>query len=360
VSNLKFQRYYRITIQGLTRLWTVSYPFTLRMEITRSTLASANTGRFTLYNLPPDMRRDIFMDRTTSLTYRQCSLSAGYAGVIAFKAGAPPPAVFSGSLPIGTTPPGANLYATFKGNVMSCCSERRGADWVTTIEAFDGGLAMYSPKSTASVTLAAPWTGLQALEALVGSMQNVSLGAVSQGVNIPGDKNKGHSFHGDAWTLVQDLVKTSRIMVGDQEITAYAYIDNEKVNVAMENDVPIKQTLILEGAVPPGPGTGSQFTWPTLNAGIIGVPKRQAGIVEVTMLFAPSVRVGQQAQLRVFSFTRGGGSQPSEWNGTYQVRGIRHEGTISAAFDGGCRTIVQLWDSSKALATAGLIPQVAA
>lgn len=356
MSALKFQRYYQITIQGLTRLWTVSYPFTLRMEISRSTLASANTGRFTLYNLPPDMRRDIFMDRTTSLTYRPCALNAGYAGVIAFKSGAPPPAIFSGPPALGALPANANLYKVFRGNVMSCSSERRGADWVTTIEAFDGGLAMYSPKSTVSVSLNAPWTGRQALGALVDAMQSVTLGVVTPGVQIPGSVSRGYSAQGDAWTLVQDLAKTSRATIGNQEVTGYAYIDNEKVNVAMENEVPVQETIILEGAVPPGPGTGSQYSFPLLRAGIIGVPKRQAGIVEVAMLFAPSVRVGQQAQLRVFSFTRSGGTQPSEWNGTYQVRGLRHEGTISAAFDGGARTLLQLWDSSKALATAGLIP----
>lgn len=349
----KFQRFYILTIQGATQLWTVMYPFTLRMEVSRSMLASVNTARLTIYNLPPQMRQDIFMDRTSCLAYRQVILKAGYYNVQSTPQGGKTLAVYPGPTPSGQPPPNANVYKCFQGNVMSCGSERRGADWVTTLEAFDGGLAMYSPKSNVNVSLSAPWTGLQAAKALVSGMQNVTFGTVTQSVQIPGSTERGYAAQGDAWTLLQDLVKTSRQQQGDQEITGYAFIDNETVNIAMEQDVLLPNIVqLIKGAVPPGPGTGSQFTWPQLNAGIIGYPRRQAGIVEVDLVFSPQIQIGQQATLDVYSFPKGTNPTAFEWNGTYQVRGLRHEGTISGAFDGGCTTRLQLFDASKALTGA--------
>ncbi len=281
---MKFGRTYKMSIQGQHFSWTPSYPLTLEFDVQRNVFASANRGAFTLYNLQQAARRDIFFDRFVQNQRLQVVLQAGYQSM---------------------TP----LPTIFKGDIRVAWSERRGVDWVTQIECFDGGFAFYN--AFAGVTVPAPYTMMQAASALVAKMQpyGVTLGKVSN-IKLPDQKTAFYA-EGAAWKGLQQLVP------GDGQL----FVDLGICNILNPNDF-----------LPTATGLVPEISAAT---GLLGTPRRYGNRTDVRMLFDPQYIVGQQANL----------VSAESWlsNPALKVQGIHHYGKISPVETGDLFTDLALF-----------------
>ncbi len=247
------------------------------------------SGRFTLYNLAEKSRAQIFHDLYDVLNYRQIILQAGYEST-------------------DNTP----LSTIFQGNIRSAYSYKRKQDWTTVIDCFDGGFAIINGQISLSV--AAPWTTSDVIKQLVNAMPNVALGTV----NLPEVKNsRSMNLFGNAWDAIRRLTGNNT-----------AFIDSEKVNAVTQG------TYIT-------PVGGIELI--TSDTGLLGSPRKLGALVEVDMIFEPTISVNQLVQLN---------SLDPHYNGEYAVMGVTHRGTISGAVCGDAITTLSLWSGTQALANA--------
>lgn len=288
---MKFGRTYSMKIQVDNDLNSVllNYPLTLEFEITRNTFASANTGRFTLYNLGEDTRRLVYHDRYDMLTYRQIILQAGYESE-------------------NNTP----LATIFQGNVRSAYSYKHKENWTTVIDAWDGGFGIVNGQI--STSLSPSLSASDVIKNLVQAMPNVVPGTV----NIPGmQSSRSATFFGNVWNIIRRVAGNNT-----------AFIDNEKVNVVTQGTY----------VTPP-----SGIPLVTSSTGLLGTPRKLGALLEVDMIFEPRIAVNQLVSLE---------SEETYYNGQYAVMGFTHRGTISGAICGDAITTLSLWSGTQALQPA--------
>lgn len=285
--SLKLGRNFKLTVQvSDSEFVEINYPLTINFDISRNTLAQANTGTFSIVNLAEKTRKQIYHDRYQTLDYRHIKFQAGYEDMV--------------PLPV-----------CFQGDIRQASSVRKGTDFVTTIEAFDGGFAMMNAQT--SVSAPAGTNMRDILGSILQAMapQNVQKGAVG---GFSGQSERGFSAAGNAWEIANRLASAD---------DGYAYIDNEVAN-----------------ALKVGEYVKSDGETLRVNAqtGLLGTPVRFNGRVNCDMLFEPRIRIGQSVILE---------SSETANNGRYQVIGVRHRGTISGAVGGDCRTTLTLWVPGK-------------
>lgn len=287
---MKFQRIYILTvgIDDVGTTVTIASPITLHFDVQRTTLSSANTGRFQVLNLKEETRKKIFHDRYDTATFRHVVLQAGYVG--------------QNPLPV-----------IYQGNIVSAYSYRRRADWVTEIEAFDGGKAILT--SQVDQTLPAGTTLQDMMTTLMKTMSGnqVTPGAVGA---FSGQGTRGVTLVGNSWDI---LTRTA------QDQGGAAFIDQEKVHV-------LRKTEYLKGV--------AGIPLLSSSTGLLKAQRRFKGRVDVELMFESRLSVGQLVELQ---------SAERFNNGQYRVEGVRHSGTISAAVDGGVVTTANLWDGLSAL-----------
>ena len=283
---MKFQRDFIINIEGQDLSHEVKFPITLVFDILRNTLSSANTGRFTIYNLNQTTRRDIYKDRWDTTVYRQVKLQAGYIGQ-------------------------SSLPTIFQGNIQRAYSQRRGSDWATDLECFDGGFGIIN--SQINTTLAKGWDVEQALISAFKSMKDgrIEIGAIGK---FPVESTRGLTMAGTSWDSATRLVGPG-----------VCFIDGEKANALQKDE------FILNAA-----------GIPVINSstGLLNAPRRMNATLEIDMLFEPLLIVGQILRVESIETVN---------NGTYQVIGVRHKGTISGAVGGQAVTTATLWLGTSAL-----------
>jgi len=288
-TTVKFQRDYLLSVQGnldKTQYYSVKPPLTIEFDIVRNTFASANTGRFRIYNLAESTRRNLFHVRydIDEKKRQRVQLFAGYKS-------------------------NKKLPLVFLGDVFTAGTKRSGTDWITDIESFDGAIAMYNGQI--SLTKEAGWETKEILQTLVGVMPTAEFGAVG---DFKTSNSRGVSMAGNAWDIYQRII-------GDGK----AFIDMQKVYGLQENEY-----LVKPGQVELVIGSNN----------IIGTPRRDGAIIEVDIIFEPSVFIGQAVTIN---------SLETVYNDTYQLRGIHHRGTISEAICGDALTTLSLWVGTKTL-----------
>jgi hypothetical protein len=195
---------------------------------------------------------------------------------------------------------GDSLYTIFYGSVLEAKSyrEEQSVNFITEIEGSDLGPAIFGGFVSETSTLSR-----QALiEHLVDSLPYAKRGAIA---NFEGEHPRGRVMVGNPWDILQT------------ETEHNAFIDSGHVHCLRNNDA-------FEGEIP------------VINSdtGILGTPKRYNVYVVVEMLFEPALQLGQLVSLE--SRTQ------QEFNGRYKIYAISHQGVISGAVNGKCKTIVTL------------------
>lgn len=280
---MKFGRTYLATIQVGERVGTkvpsvvVRYPLTMEFDVVRNTLASSNTGHFRFFNLKPDTRAQLFHDRNSTTVFRHIVVQAGYES--------------ESPLPI-----------IFRGNIIQASSYRAGVNWITEIEAFDGGDAILN--GTVSTTAPAGTPIQNLLKTLIASMPNVALGAVSE---FQEPNSRAITLDGNSWQIASGIAADNR---------ALAFVDNERANVIKNSEyIPGIESIALISSA----------------TGLLQTPRRFDALLEADILFEPRLAIGQHVQLE---------SLETVYNGEYVVMGIHHAGVISGAVGGSATTKV--------------------
>jgi len=113
---IKFGRNYYLTIQFENGdILPLGLPFTIEFDVSRKLMAAPADAQIRIYNLGKDNRSRIHYDFSNyTPSKRFITLQAGY---------------------------GNNTPVIFFGSITQAWSVREGVDFITTIEAFDGGTA---------------------------------------------------------------------------------------------------------------------------------------------------------------------------------------------------------------------------
>lgn len=275
----KFQCHYKLILQwpnenGQIDKAIVSDPITINFDIKKELFQSTNTARIVIYNLDAGTRESIYQDRLLFETNRQKSVTllAGY---------------------------GESLTVCLFGHIQQCYSERVGVDMVTTIDVIDPDiLTQYT-----SVTFEAGTTFKEAIDYLTSQFPNLKQGEVG---NFQGEFKTPTVFDGNSFSAINELTG------------GHTYIDNGVLNTLNDNECLSNYGAYLIES----------------DTGLLGTPKRYEAVLEIEMLFEPSIRLGQMVEIV--------SSTQSRFNGQYKVVGLNHNCTISGAVAGTRRTKLQV------------------
>jgi hypothetical protein len=259
---------------------TITLPFTLEFEITRNSLATAQTATFRLYNLAEATRNAILKDKFNFTQLRAIQFRAGYY-----------------------SPANDFMPLVFNGTVLTAYSYRRGVDFITEIQAYDGGWQM-SNINTVSLTLEAGATGTQTITRL--SKLLTGLDGIPIVGNYPVANKRGEVLFGNAWQLIQLKSGFSAI------------IDNGQVKALNRDEVIAGQIPVISSAT-----------------GLLGSPQRSDASLDFEMIFEPRLTLYQLIRLE--------SSVQPIYNRNWKVMGIKHTGTISPRVGGDALTKVQLF-----------------
>lgn len=290
----KFGREYLLTIQTDDAGDTIkiNYPITLEFDINRKLFSSLNTGHFRIYNLSQLHRNQIRFSAWNVGTYRQIQLRAGYSTSLSL------PAL-------------ANLPVVFQGNITQASSMREGPNFITTIEALDGGFAFNNPSEngTALPTFPAGTPNQTIITTVADALPKTSLGAIG---SFPGSSGTGASFIGPPQEILS------------QYTGGGFFIDNESVNCLNTNEVIESSNIPLINA----------------QAGLLNTPALEQYWLYFDMIFEPRLQIGQLIALQ--------SSTDFLFNGQAKVVSIHHRGVISGAVCGEAITTVGLDLSTQA------------
>lgn len=298
----KFQRSYKLTVDTdaveignasnpaasalpSTHQIQIANPFTVEFDVNRSVLSSANTSSFKLYNLNKNTRSQIYKDKYTTNLYQGVEFKAGYQGL---------------------TP------TIFKGNVKQCYSVREGVNFVTTLEAYDGGFAFINGQTSTNFPAGTPQNAV--LESILKDLPRVNRGAVG---TFTGSLTRGNSISGNTADLLKELSGNA------------FFVDLEKAYVLQDDEAILGPISVL-----------------TSSTGLLGTPRREENVLTVDMIFEPRLLIGQQILLNT-STGEGG------FNGLFKVISLHHKGMISDAICGSATTTAGLWFGTKVLKIVG-------
>jgi len=281
----KFGLNYRLTIQGPGVDLVIEMPFTVEFDISRNNYPSTNEAKIRVYNLSQKHRDQILFDQ--------------YVGQFL-----PPdvPQILFVTLQAGYGP-GPNWPVVFTGNIIRAYSVREGVNFITNIEAFDGGAAFGNARSTINY----PSGTLQSsvIASLIADLApyGVSQGAISASYDYK--LTKGGAYSGNTIDLLRDLTHTN------------FFIDNLKANAILPTECLAGDILVID----------SSF-------GLLNTPIKQETFIELDILFEPRLAIGSQVNLE--------SSTAQTYNGIQQVSSIHHHGVISLAVSGEAVTRVGL------------------
>ena len=274
---MKFQRTYQLQVQGrpyvfrgqtVQQTYIINYPLTLELNIARNNLAAMNTAHLRIYNLSADVRRALFHTYADNATYQGVLLKAGY--------------VNEPTLPV-----------IFKGSMYTCTSYRHGVNWITDINAWDGGWAVTNAFS--NYNYPKYWKTSDVLAGIAGNFGNLTAGGIGA-FSDDSDNNTGPLVvAAKTWDKFQELAGSN----------VRTFIDQETVN-ALHND----EYLNIPGVL----------TLINSANGLKETPITDGFLTTAKMVFEPRARVGPLVTLN---------SVESYLNGQYQVIGVSHDGIIS-------------------------------
>ena len=246
----------------------IENPFTCQFNIHRNTSSNLNDGTFLVYNLAEKTRNRIFQDAFNVSKYNRVTFDAGY---------------------------GDQLFNCFTGNLFYSKSTSSGADIITEIHARDGGFDTANAMTHRTMAAGTKMTDLA--KTMISDFPNLKAGAIG---NLEDTFKRPVAVSGNTF---KEMIKYL-----EKDI----YIDNEKVNILLKNEV------LDTGDVP------------LFNAstGLLDTPTREDARLVVKVLFSPNVLMGQAVEIEARSM--------KNYNGQYKVVGVTHSGTISDAVGGDC------------------------
>lgn len=276
----KFNRNYVLVIKPFdSPTIVITRPLTIDFDISRNDFSQANYAKIRIYNLSQRHRNLIRHDVTDSNAFRplDIALYAGYGD-------------------------GPTYPLIFSGNAQAAYSKREGTNFITTIDGFDGGAAIQNAVTNLNIAAGMSWQSV--IESTLSDLSpfGVGIGAVAP---FPGIVSRGFGLSGPTVDVIDQLTNSS------------FFIDSKLANV-----------LPKGYAIGQGPSlvVNSQ-------TGLLNTPSVQQSIIDIELLFEPRLSIGTTIELESIT--------AQAYNGTHQVVGITHRGTISEVVAGDCVTSVR-------------------
>lgn len=197
------------------------------------------------------------------------------------------------------------LTTLFKGFIFEANSAREGSDIITSIEARDG--SWDTVNTMTFQTIGKGQTVGDLLKTLIGNFENLGLGVVGAFNDVLG---RPAVLNGNTYDLIRKY--------SDGNV----FVDLGKVYVLKPNEV-------IEGELP------------VISAasGLLESPRRDDAFLKVPTLFEPRISMGQIVELD--------STVMPIYNGQYKVLGALHQGIISEAVGGRCRSTFDLFTGSQ-------------
>lgn len=275
----KFDCKYKLMINwidenGEPKQEIVKNPITIEFDITKTTQSENNT-RITVYNLDGATREAIYQDKLlldTNPYIKWVTLEAGY---------------------------GDRLTLVSWGYIQECHSYRSGVDFLTVIDVTDPDILT----EYCGVTFKEGTTFKEAYDYLVSRLPNLKIGET--GV-LEGAFQVPTVFDGNTFVLINRLTG------------GHTFIDNGVIHTLNDNETISDYGCYLIAA----------------DTGLLETPKRYDHILEISMLFEPTIKIGQLVEIK--------SDTQSRFNGQYKTLGINHSCIISGSEAGARITTLQL------------------
>jgi len=274
--SVKLGRNYRLTIYPLDNgePIIVTMPFTIKFDIERVFASFSNSMNISIYNLSETNRKRLAQDFNVLGHYDTSPKNfRAYHNII---------------LEMGYD----NLYTAFDGSITFASSSREGSDIVTRIQATAGLFQTLS--SQTFQTLSAGQRVHDVLSFLASQMDDLKVGAIG---NFPDVIPRPVVLNGHTWDLIS------------QYSDGNCYIDNGKIYILQPNDIIDKEPIVIDD-----------------DTGLLLTPNRSIARLSIRTLLETSVNIFDRITLK--------SSIMPEYNGTYEVYSLKHEGTISQAVGG--------------------------
>lgn len=229
----KFGRTYRLDVFTPNgKRITIEPPITVRFNLTKNTLSSANQISIDIINLAPQTRNQIYKDRFTINTYWQVQLQAGYNN---------------------------RLHQIFTGNIYEAYSVKEGTEWKTTIDCFDGLRAIQNGYTSFTVEKNTPKQNI--VEKIITNLPEITAGIL--GSPAQGESPRGKALMGQSYELL------------NQETGGQCYIDNEMAYVLANGEVIPGDVIRLD------------------PDDLLTTPKRREAFLDMQALFQPQVQLSR-------------------------------------------------------------------
>ncbi len=239
-STDKLGRRYELQVQAFANgpFITITLPFTIELDITRSTLTSANVCQIRIYNLSLINRNLIRFNSSNYGEFRGVVLKAGY---------------------------GQNVATIFSGNMSQAWTVREGVNMITQIECYDGGFAFTNGKTNVPFAAGTPQSII--IQNLAGSLPHVQLGSIG---SYPDIISRGNTYSGNTVEILSQLSGGG------------FFIDNGFANILRTNEyIP---TLGAELVI-------------NEKSGLLNTPVLETTKVTYEMIFEPSLVPGTRINL---------------------------------------------------------------
>jgi hypothetical protein len=236
-------------------------PFTVQFNVIRNTNSKVNACQMRIYNLSPKNRDRLRFNISNWGKPLPMQFLAGY---------------------------GDKLARIFRGNISFAWTVRERVDYITQIEAFDGGLAYVNSVTNQNFPAGTPFR--EVIRGVTGDLEGVSTGAIGA---YEGTLRRPNVYFGSTMHILRDLTGGG------------TFIDDGKAHSLFSNEYIQTGNILVVSPV----------------TGLLNTPVYEQSIVRFEMLFEPQLNVGVRVQLEA-------GSDKS-YNGLYKVTSVAHAGIIS-------------------------------
>lgn len=250
----------------------IQNPISIEFTTSQSVDSKQNNINAVFYNLSKNTRNAIYKDRFNTLEYWKMQLFAGYRG--------------------------GDFYEIFRGNIQEAFSEKKGPEWITTIDAYDGAWAIQN--SDISITVSKGSDTKKIIERCIESMPGLMSGIIG-GENKTSDR--GEVLVGNPFDIITE------------QTNGKAFIDGETINVLDDQEVFGGERFLID-----------QYQ-------LLETPKKRETFLEVKTFFSPEIRVGYLCDIQ---------SAEDRFSGTYRIIGLKHNAVISSAEAGDASTTLSL------------------
>ena len=254
---LRYDRKYRLRVGIRGTELEFLPPLRVAFECDKSIYRGINKLTIKIFNLSEGSRRDLAKDTEDGSIVIPIKLDVGY---------------------------GDKLENIYTGTVITGYSERKGAEFITTLESLDGGVDLYNSFTSKSVI-----GKDSSVKEIIKDFSRITEGKITEQNKLVRPK-----------VLVGNSIRLIEEQLNEDETY---FVDSEKLYILKNNDV-----------------IGTFIPVVSAETGLINQPQRANKIVTFSTMLNPTIKIGGRADLR--------SETAKHLNDIYRVETIKYTGDI--------------------------------